>query len=133
MINIGDKIKIIKMISEADYTNKEGIVTYIDDANQIHGTWGGCIHTAQGLEFDYVGVLIGLDLRYDESTNQIIIDKSKISKDDKTSGIKSCGEGLARQLIKNTYKTLLTRGQKGCYIYCEDKALREYIKSILDK
>ena len=93
----------------------------------------GCIHTAQGLEFDYVGVFIGKDLRYDESTNQIIIDKSKISKDDKTSGIKSCGEGLARQLIKNTYKTLLTRGQKGCYIYCEDKALRDYIKEMLMK
>ena len=91
----------------------------------------GCIHTAQGLEFDYVGVLIGLDLRYDEVNNQIIIDKSKISKDDKTSGIKSCGEGLARQLIKNTYKTLLTRGQKGCYIYCEDKALGRYIERIL--
>ena len=91
----------------------------------------GCIHTAQGLEFDYVGVFIGQDLRYDEVNNQIIIDKSKISKDDKTSGIKSCGEGLARQLIKNTYKTLLTRGQKGCYIYCEDKALREYLKEML--
>lgn len=88
----------------------------------------GCIHTAQGLEFDYVGVLIGKDLRYDEEKNEIIIDKSMISKDDKSSGIRSCGEGLARQLIKNTYKTLLTRGQKGCYIYCEDKALRDYIK-----
>ena len=91
----------------------------------------GCIHTAQGLEFDYVGVLIGLDLRYDEVNNEIIIDKSKISKDDKTSGIKSCGEGLARQLIKNTYKTLLTRGQKGCYIYCEDKSLSRYIKKMI--
>lgn len=93
----------------------------------------GCIHTAQGLEFDYVGVLIGLDLRYDEVNNQIIIDKSKISKDDKTSGIKSCGEGLARQLIKNTYKTLLTRGQKGCYIYCEDRALSRCIKKMINK
>ena len=91
----------------------------------------GCIHTAQGLEFDYVGVLIGRDLRYDEVTNSIIIDKTQISKDDKTSGIKSCGEVLARQLIKNTYKTLLTRGQKGCYIYCEDKALSRYIKRML--
>ena len=91
----------------------------------------GCIHTAQGLEFDYVGVLIGQDLRYDEVNNQIIIDKSKISKDDKSSGIKSCEEGLARQLIKNTYKTLLTRGQKGCYIYCEDKALGRYIKKMI--
>ena len=61
----------------------------------------------------------------------IIIDKSKISKDDKTSGIKSCGEGLARQLIKNTYKTLITRGQKGFYIYCENKALARYIKRML--
>lgn len=91
----------------------------------------GCIHTAQGLEFDYVGVLIGKDLRYDETTNSIIIDKSQISKDDKTSGIKSCGEALGRQLIKNTYKTLLTRGQKGCYIYCEDKALARYIRRML--
>ena len=75
----------------------------------------------------------GQDLRYDEINNEIIIDKSKISKDDKTSGIKSCGEGLARQLIKNTYKTLLTRGQKGCYIYCEDKALSRYINKLIKK
>lgn len=88
----------------------------------------GCIHTAQGLEFDYVGVIIGKDLRYDKNCNLIIVDKTQISKDDKTSGIKSAGVALGNQLIKNTYKTLLTRGQKGCYIYCEDKDLAEYIK-----
>ena len=93
----------------------------------------GCIHTAQGLEFDYVGVLIGNDLRYDEKQGRVIIDPTKISKDDKTSGIRNCGEALATQLIKNTYKTLLTRGQKGCYIYCEDKPLREYIKKMISK
>lgn len=93
----------------------------------------GCIHTAQGLEFDYVGVFIGKDLRYDEKNHEIIIDKTQISKDDKSSGIRSCGEGLAKQLIKNTYKTLLTRGQKGCYIYCEDKPLANYIKMMLNK
>lgn len=93
----------------------------------------GCIHTAQGLEFDYVGVFIGKDLRYDEKNHEIIIDKTQISKDDKSSGIRSCGEGLAKQLIKNTYKTLLTRGQKGCYIYCEDKPLANYIKMVLKK
>lgn len=91
----------------------------------------GCIHTAQGLEFDYVGVLIGKDLRFDDKTKLIIIDKSQISKDDKSSGIRSCGEALASQLIKNTYKTLLTRGQKGCYIYCEDEALNKHIKDLL--
>ncbi len=91
----------------------------------------GCIHTAQGLEFDYVGVLIGNDLRFDEVSKTIIIDKTQISKDDKSSGIRSCGEALASKLIKNTYKTLLTRGQKGCFIYCEDEALNNHIKELL--
>lgn len=91
----------------------------------------GCIHTAQGLEFDYVGVLIGKDLRFDEKSNRIITDKSQISKDDKSSGIRSCDDKLASQLIKNTYKTLLTRGQKGCFIYCEDEALNNHIKDLL--
>ena len=89
----------------------------------------GCIHTAQGLEFDYVGVLIGKDLKYDSTSGRIITDKQAISKDDKSSGIRSCkNENIIRKLILNTYKTLLTRGQKGCYVYCEDKSLAEYIK-----
>lgn len=87
----------------------------------------GCIHTAQGLEFDYVGVLIGKDLTYDESTGRIITNKLAISKDDNSSGIRGASDEQARRLILNTYKTLLTRGQKGCYVYCEDKALRDYI------
>ena len=41
-VKIGDTIKIIKMDGEPQYTNQEGIVTHIDDAGQIHGTWGGC-------------------------------------------------------------------------------------------
>lgn len=93
----------------------------------------GCIHTAQGLEFDYVGVLIGRDLRFDEEKSEIITDKTKISKDDKSSGIRSADESTAQMLIKNTYKTLLTRGQKGCYIYCEDAALRERIKRYISQ
>lgn len=91
----------------------------------------GCIHTTQGLEFDYVGVLIGKDLRYDEALGTVVTDKTQISKDDKSSGIRSASDDVAEKLIKNTYKTLLTRGQKGCYIYCEDKALREYIRTMI--
>lgn len=93
----------------------------------------GCIHTAQGLEFDYVGVIIGQDLRYDDVNKKLIIDPSKISKDDKSSGIRNASIQEAKKLIKNTYKTLLTRGQKGCFIYCEDKALSNYIKQWLRK
>ena len=91
----------------------------------------GCIHTAQGLEFDYVGVLIGKDLTFDKTTGRVVVDKMAISTDDKSSGIRSASDDQARRLILNTYKTLLTRGQKGCFVYCEDEALREYFKRML--
>ena len=87
------------------------------------------MHSVKGLEFDYVGVLIGKDLKYDQTSGRVVADKNEISKDDKSSGIRSCKDDvLVRKLILNTYKTLLTRGQKGCYVYCEDRALAEYIK-----
>ena len=89
----------------------------------------GCIHTAQGLEFDYVGVLIGKDLRYEDG--RVVTDKYAISPDDKSSGIRGASDEEARRLILNTYKTLLTRGQKGCFVYCEDDALREYFKRMV--
>ena len=91
----------------------------------------GCIHTAQGLEFDYVGVLIGKDLTYDPATGRVVTDKGAISKDDKSSGIRGASDADARRLILNTYKTLLTRGQKGCYVYCEDEALSDYFKAMI--
>lgn len=93
----------------------------------------GCIHTAQGLEFDYVGVLIGKDLYYDNPSGRVLTNKLAISSDDRSSGIRSSSDQDARRLILNTYKTLLTRGQKGCYVYCEDDTLREYFKSFLRK
>lgn len=93
----------------------------------------GCIHTSQGMEFDYVGVFIGLDLRYENG--KVITDKTKISKDDKSSGIRNSTTplALADKLIRNTYKVLLSRGMKGCYVYCEDEALREYMKKYSKK
>ena len=91
----------------------------------------GCIHTAQGLEFDYVGVFIGKDLTYNPTSRLIETHREAISNDDNSSGIRSASPAKAHQLILNTYKTLLTRGQKGCYIYCEDSNLRNYIKSKL--
>ena len=92
----------------------------------------GCIHTVQGMEFDYVGVIIGKDLIY--RNGHIKTDKNAISRDDRTSKIKSCkDEKVAERLIKNTYKVLLTRGQKGCFVFCEDDALREYLKERVSK
>ena len=90
----------------------------------------GCIHTTQGLEFDYAGIIIGQDLRFENG--HVITDKSKEATTDKSSGIRSCkDEKLADKLIRNTYKTLMSRGQKGCFVYCEDKALAEHMKQML--
>lgn len=93
----------------------------------------GCIHTCQGMEFDYVGVFIGKDLYYEDG--HIKTNRTAISKDDKTSGIrlKSTSDEEADKLIRRTYKVLLTRGLKGCFIYCEDKSLNKYLKSALKK
>ena len=92
----------------------------------------GCIHTCQGLEFDYVGVIIGQDMRFEN--NQVITDQSKIAESDKSSGIRTCkNKELADRLIRNTYKTLMSRGQKGCFVYCEDKSLNARLKSLLQR
>ena len=90
----------------------------------------GCIHTSQGLEFDYVGAIIGKDLRFENG--KVITDVTKRSKSDASVHGLSKKENaveLADRIIRDTYKVLMTRGQKGCYIYCEDKALAEYIKT----
>lgn len=98
----------------------------------------GCIHTTQGLEFDYVGVIIGDDMRYENG--HVVTDFTKRAKTDQSlKGIKKMlkenpdkARKRADEIIKNTYRTLLTRGMKGCYIYCTDPGLREYIRSRLD-
>ena len=98
----------------------------------------GCIHTTQGLEFDYVGVLIGDDIRYENG--HVVTDFTKRAKTDQSlKGIKKLykenpTEALARadEIIKNTYRTLMTRGMKGCYIYCTDQGMREYIRKHLE-
>lgn len=86
----------------------------------------GCIHTCQGLELDYVGVIIGPDLIVREG--KVITDATQRSRMDASiKGYKTlakvnpeeAGE-RADQIIKNTYRTLMSRGQKGCYIYCTD-------------
>jgi DUF2075 family protein len=93
----------------------------------------GCIHTAQGLEFDYVGIIIGQDMIYRDG--KVLTDFTKRAKTDASlKGIKSSKNvELADRIIRNTYKTLLSRGQKGCYIYCEDIQLREYLRHMIGK
>ena len=102
------------------------------DETSIHEV--GCIHTCQGLEFDYVGVIIGLDMRYED--HHIVTDFTKRAKTDQSlKGIKKLAKKdlnkanqIADEIIKNTYRTLMTRGMKGCYVYCVDQQLNNYLK-----
>ena len=97
----------------------------------------GCIHTCQGLELDYIGVIIGDDLIYED--DQVKTNPNKRARTDKSlSGFKSLiktnselAYSQADAIIRNTYRTLMTRGMKGCYIYCTDEALQDYFKSML--
>lgn len=99
----------------------------------------GCIHSVQGLEFDYVGVIIGQDLLY--KNNKLITDfHNHASTDPSFKGIKKLEKEdseyaslIADELIRNTYRVLLTRGIKGCYIYCVDEDLNNYYKKLINQ
>ncbi|RDI40922.1 DUF2075 domain-containing protein [Falsibacillus pallidus] len=97
----------------------------------------GCIHTSQGLEFDYVGVIIGPDLTFEDG--QVITDYTKRAKTDQSlKGIKTIAkeepekaQAIADRIIRNTYRTLMTRGQKGCFVFCTDPELNDYFRERL--
>ncbi len=95
----------------------------------------GCIHTCQGLELDYVGVIIGPDMVVRKG--RIITDATKRASTDKSMhGYKKLlnedsimAKGLADMIIKNTYRTLMTRGMKGCYVFSTDPETQEYFRT----
>ena len=99
----------------------------------------GCIHTSQGLEFDYVGVIMGDDIRFENG--HVVTDFTRRAKTDQSlKGIKKLykespeeAKSRADEIIKNTYRTLLTRGMKGCYIYCTDPGMTAYLKKRLER
>lgn len=85
----------------------------------------GCIHTAQGYDLNYVGVIFGKEIDYDFQTESIKIDL-KNYKDKKVKA--GTEESVLKELILNTYTTILTRGIKGCYVYAYNPGLRKYLK-----
>ena len=89
----------------------------------------GCIHTSQGLEFDYVGVLVGNDLKMDDKLNYYVDWKNYKDSSGKK-GLKNNPEQLS-VLVRNIYKTLMSRGMKGCYVYFCDKEVEKYFKERL--
>lgn len=116
--------------------NLKNTTTFAIDEDSIHEA--GCIHTSQGLEFDYVGVIIGDDMRYENG--MVVTDFTKRARTDQSlKGIKKLykenpelANKEADEIIKNTYRTLMTRGMKGCYVFCTDQRLAAYLKKCLE-
>jgi DUF2075 family protein len=95
----------------------------------------GCIHTCQGLEVDYIGVIVGADLIFRDGV-VLTQPAARAKSDGSIRGYKKLllekpeeGKELVRAIIKNTYRTLMTRGMKGCYVYCVDKELEEHLRA----
>jgi len=100
----------------------------------------GCIHTCQGLEFEYIGVIIGEDLisrsgkvlgnpdaRASVDANKTLRGYKTLMKNSDPSVVKDAKK-RADEIIKNTYKVLMTRGQRGCFVYCCDPELGAHFK-----
>lgn len=123
-ITLGDFAMSWNLSDDKTFAISEGSI------NQV-----GCIHTTQGLEFSYVGVIIGDDLRFEHG--KVVTDHTKRAKSDKSlhgliGPIKKGDKQAAKEadeIIRNTYRTLMSRGMKGCFVYCTDKALASFLKS----
>lgn len=90
----------------------------------------GCVYTAQGFEFDYVGIVWGKDLVYRPGTGWV----GQYEHSCDTSVKRGAKSDPARflRLVKNTYRVLLTRGLRGCSVYFEDDATRDFVLSRME-
>jgi len=87
----------------------------------------GCVYNIQGFELDYVGVIWGRDLRYDFDSQQWIGDKKQSA----DSVVKRSKEQFV-DLVKNTYRVLLSRGLKGCYVFFMDRDTERFVRSRME-
>jgi len=102
---------------------KESLWAYEPDGvNQI-----GCVYTAQGFEFDYIGVIFGPDLVYLPEKADWQGDKAKSF----DTVVKRSGNRFT-QMVKNTYRVLLTRGMKGCYVHFMNKDTENFFRSRME-
>lgn len=102
---------------------------WVNSPNAINEV--GCIHTVQGYDLNYVGVIIGPEFSYDPINKKFEVDKEKYFDTNGRNGITDPNE-LERYII-NIYKTLLTRGIQGTYVYVVDENLRNYLSQVVNK
>lgn len=122
-----DKTKHDFEFDQRMYYWNSKLVDWVNSKNAVNEI--GCIHTIQGYDLNYVGVIIGKDIYLNPKTGKIEIDKKNyFDQIGKTVG----GDmNLLRRQILNVYYTLLTRGIRGTYVYVCDDELREYFRKFI--
>ncbi len=113
-----DGLELVWNSTNIDWVNSKNA------ANEV-----GCIHTIQGYDLNYAGVIVGPELSYDESMGSLVVDEKKYKDINGKRSITNPDE-LKRYII-NIYKTLLTRGIKGTYVYVVDEKLRRHFGRLL--
>jgi len=88
----------------------------------------GCIHTTQGYDLNYAGIIFGHEISYDKTRNEIVILKDKYRD---INGRQTESPEQLKQYIINIYKTMMLRGIKGTYLYACDPDLREYLSKFV--
>ena len=101
-------------------------IDFINSKNAINEI--GCIHTSQGYDLNYAGVIIGNDIKYDEKKSKIIIDRSNYYD---IKGKHLTNNKKLKEYIINIYNVLLTRGINGTYVYVCDETLRKYLSKYI--
>lgn len=95
----------------------------------------GSIHTVQGYDLNYAGVIIGADLRYDADTKRIVVDRAsyfdKKGKENNSVLGRTYTDDDILRFVLNIYAVLLTRGIRGTYVYVCDPALRAYLRAFI--
>lgn len=97
---------------------------WVNSANAINEV--GCIHTTQGYDLNYTGVIFGNEIAYDNTSKKITIKSENYFDKNGKQNVRSSEE--LQEFILNIYKTLLLRSIKGTYVYVCNPELREYFK-----
>lgn len=119
-------------IDGVDLQWNQSAVDWVNTANSADEV--GSIHTIQGYDLNYAGVVIGRDLRFDPATNELRFDRSnyfdiKGKENNPARGISYTDDDLLR-FVTNIYSVLLTRGIRGTYVYVHDSELRDHLRPL---
>ena len=91
----------------------------------------GCIHTIQGYDLNYCAVIFGYEIDYDRTAKKITVNKNKYW-DNLGKSVGTKDPEVLKEYVLNIYKTLMTRGIRGTYVYVCNEGLREYLKQYID-